>query len=373
MIPASLPDLDGLDPEALKALVIAKHSESLEQHKELTSSTHQIEHLKLVIEKYRRMIFGRKSEKLTGELEQLEFRLEELETAQAAEEAATEAAQPALTRTDSKRRSRPVRKPLPEDLLREVVTHLPPHTCCPDCGGALRKFGEDVSEQLERIPAAFKVIRHVRPKFACAGCEPVVEAPAPSRPIDRGLPGPALLAHVLLSKYGDHLPLYRQSQMYAREGVDLDRSTLAGWVGAASELLAPLVDEIRKHVLRASKIHADDTPVPVLAPGNGKTKTGRLWTYVRDDRPAGYSTAPAVWFTYSEDRKGEHPRRHLKDYTGALQADAYSGFHHLYGDGAIYEVACRVGEGVATPTPHRSGRAVFPHPVPHGRASLPTM
>ena len=343
MIPASLPDLDGLDPEVLKELLIAKHAESLEQHRELTSSTHEIEHLKLVIEKYRRMIFGRKSEKLTGELEQLEFRLEELETAQAAEEArqaASEATQPSSTPTDSKRRSRPARKPLPEDLPREVVTHLPAHNCCPDCGGALRQFGEDVSEQLERIPATFKVIRHVRPKFACAGCEHVVEAPAPSRPIDRGLPGPGLLAHVLVSKYGDHLPLYRQSQIYTREGVDLDRSTLAGWVGAASELLAPLVDEIRKHVLQASKIHADDTPVPVLAPGNGKTKTGRLWTYVRDDRPAGYSTAPAVWFTYSEDRKGEHPRRHLKDFKGALQADAYSGFHHLYGDGAIYEVAC---------------------------------
>ena len=340
MIPASLPDLDALDVEALKALVIAKHSELLEQHK---SNTHEIEHLKLVIEKYRRMIFGRKSEKLTGELEQLEFRLEELETAQAAEEAAqaaTEAAQPPTTQTDSKRRSRPARKPLPEDLPREVVTHLPAHSCCPDCGGALRQFGEDVSEQLERIPASFKVIRHVRPKFACAGCESVVEAPAPARPIDRGLPGPSLLAHVLVSKYADHLPLYRQSQIYAREGIDLDRSTLAGWVGAASELLTPLVDEIKKHVLAAAKIHADDTPVPVLAPGNGKTKTGRLWTYVRDDRPAGVSTAPAVWFAYSEDRKGEHPRRHLKNFKGALQADAYSGFHHLYGDGVIYEVAC---------------------------------
>ena len=343
MIPASLPDLDGLDPEALKALVIAKHSESLEQHKELTSSTHEIEHLKLVIEKYRRMLFGRKSEKLTAQLEQLELRLEELETAQAAEEArqaATEATQPSSTQTDSKRRTRPARKPLPEDLPREVVTHLPAHNRCPDCGGALRQFGEDVSEQLERIPASFKVIRHVRPKFACAGCQSVVEAPAPARPIDRGLPGPGLLAHVLVSKYADHLPLYRQSQIYARESVDLDRSTLAGWVGAASELLTPLVDEIKKHVLAAAKIHADDTPVPVLAPGNGKTKTGRLWTYVRDDRPAGFSTAPAVWFAYSEDRKGEHPRRHLKDFKGALQADAYSGFHHLHGGGNIYEVAC---------------------------------
>jgi transposase len=271
MVPASLPDLDRLDSEALKALVIAMHSESLEQHKELMSNTHEIEHLKLVIEKYRWMIFGRKSEKLTGELEQLEFRLEELETAQAVEDVA-EAAQPPATLAASKRRSRPARKPLPEDLPREVVTHLPPHNCCPDCGGSLRQFGEDVSEQLERIPATFKVIRHVRPKFACAGCERVVEAPAPARPIDRGLPGPGLLAHVLVSKYGDHLPLYRQSQIFAREGVDLDRSTLAGWVGAASELLAPLVDEIRKHVLAASKIHADDTPVRCSRPVTARLK-----------------------------------------------------------------------------------------------------
>ena len=202
MISAALPDLDALDIDALKALVIAKHAELLEQHR---STAQQIEHLKLVIEKYRRMIFGRKSEKLAGQLEQLEFRLEELETAQAAEEAAAEAAQPPSTSTASKRRSHPARKPLPEDLPREVVTHLPPHNCCPDCGGALRQFGEDVSEQLERIPASFKVIRHVRPKFACAACEHVVEASAPARPIDRGLAGPALLAHVLVSKYADYV------------------------------------------------------------------------------------------------------------------------------------------------------------------------
>jgi hypothetical protein len=145
---------------------------------------------------------------------------------------------------------------------------------------------------------------------------------------------------VLVSKYADHCPLFRQSEIYAREGVDLDRSTLAGWVGASSELLAPLVEALRKHVLAASKIHADDTPVPVLAPGNGKTKTGRLWTYVRDERSAGQDTAPAVWFAYSPDRKGEHPRQHLKNFKGALQADAYAGFHHLYDSGDIYEVAC---------------------------------
>jgi transposase len=344
MFPAPLPDLDALDPAALKALLIAKHNESLEQHKQLKSNSHEIEHLKLVIEKYRRMIFGRKSEKLTQELEQLELRLEELETRQAAEEAlqdAAEAQPPSSPSTDSKRRSsRPRRKPLPEDLPREVITHMPEHECCPDCGGQLRQFGEDVSEQLERIPATYKVIRHIRPKFACAGCDRVVEAPAPPRPIAYGLVGPDLLAHVLVSKFADHQPLYRQSEIFAREGIDLDRSTLAGWVGAASELVAPLVDEIRKHVLEASKIHADDTPVPVLAPGNGKTKTGRLWTYVRDDRPTALPSAPAVWFTYSEDRRGEHPLRHLRDFTGALQADAYSGLHHLYGDGRIYEVAC---------------------------------
>jgi transposase len=340
MISPALPDLDALDMEALKALLVAQHSELLDQRK---SNGQEIERLKLIIEKYRRMIFGRKSEKLTGQLEQLEFRLEELETAQAAEEAARdakEASQQSPTQTVTKPRRRPVRKPLPEDLPREVITYLPAHTCCPDCGGALRQFGEDVSEQLERIPASFKVLRHVRPKFACAACEHVVEAPAPARPIERGLPGPALLAHVLVSKYGDHSPLYRQSEIFAREGVDLDRSTLAGWVGAASQLLAPLVGEIGKHVMAASKIHADDTPVPVLAPGNGKTRTGRLWTYVRDDRPAGYTTPPAVWFAYSEDRKGEHPRRHLKNFKGALQADAYAGLHHIYGDGTIYEVSC---------------------------------
>jgi transposase len=328
MTDAALADLDSLDKETLKALLI----------RERRSNSQQIEHLKLVIEKYRRMLFGVKSEKLAGELEQFELQLEELETSEAAEQAAEENIP--QTQAVSRPPRRPRRKPLPEDLPREVVMHLPDHDCCPDCGGALRQFGEDVSEQLERVPATFKVIRHVRPKFACNHCERVVEAPAPSRPIERGLAGPALLAHVLMSKYGHHLPLYRQAEIFAREGVDLDRSTLAGWVGATSELLAPLVSALRDHVMAAQKLHADDTPVPVLAPGNGKTKTGRLWTYVRDDRPAGDQTPPAVWFAYSEDRKGEHPRQHLKDFTGALQADAYAGFHHLYGAGHIYEVAC---------------------------------
>jgi len=334
MVAAALPDLDQLDIKALKALVVEQHEQHLEA---ISSQLQQIEHFKLVIEKLRRMIFGAKSEKVIVLVEQFELQLEDAETDQASAE--EKFAAPAAEAKPSSS-SRPSRKPLPAHLPREVITHLPDHDCCPDCGGALRNFGEDVAEILEYIPANFKVIRHMRPKFACKQCERVVEASAPSRVIERGVAGPGLLAHVLVAKYADHCPLYRQSEIYAREGVDLDRSTLAGWVGASSELLAPLVEALRKHVLSATKIHADDTPVPVLAPGNGKTKTGRLWTYVRDERTAGESTAPAVWFAYSPDRKGEHPRQHLKNFKGALQADAYAGFHHLYGDGAIYEVAC---------------------------------
>jgi transposase len=360
MVVAALPDLDQLDAEALKALLIAGHNQLMEQRatlaalhaeldqhrqtltaqsEQLRSSSERIEHLKLLVDKMRRMIFGKKSEKVVVQLEQLEFQLEDLESTQAEAEAMADAAAPANTPV-REQKAKPARKPLPGHLPREVVSHLPNGDCCPDCGGALRSFGEDVTEQLEYVPESFKVIRHVRPKFACNGCDRLVEAPAPSRPIERGIAGPGLLAHVLVSKFADHLPLYRQSEIYARQGVEIERSTLAGWVGASSELLSPLVAALQKHVLAASKLHADDTPIPVLAPGNGKTKTGRLWTYVRDDRPAGEDTPPAVWFTYSPDRKGEHPRQHLKNFQGALQADAYAGFHHLYGDGAIFEVAC---------------------------------
>jgi transposase len=180
----------------------------------------------------------------------------------------------------------------------------------------------------------------VRPKLSCDACDRIVQAPAPSRPIERGLAGPGLLAHVLVFKYADHQPLYRQLDIYAREGVHLDRSTLAGWISATSELLALIVQAIRDHVLGATKLHADDTPVPMLAPGNGKAKPERLWTYVRDDRPSRDATAPAVSFAYSPDRKGERPREHHKLYQGALQTDAYAGFHPLYEGGAIYEVAC---------------------------------
>lgn len=236
----TLSDLGVLDTEALKALVIAQYGQLLQKSKQLASHTEQIEHLKLVIEKLRRMMFGAKSEKVSLQLEQLEFELKELETGRSAQETKVEA--PAAMEPQS----RPFRNPLPEHLPREVVTHLPQCDSCPECRGRLRQIGEDIAEQLERIPAVFKVIRHVRPKFVCARCERVVQASAPPRPIDRGLVGPASLAHVLVSKYGDQQPLYRPSAIYAREGVDLDRSTLAGWLAAAGQLLVPLVDALRK-------------------------------------------------------------------------------------------------------------------------------
>jgi len=203
----------------------------------------------------------------------------------------------------------------------------------------MRKIGEDVSEVLDYVPERFKVIRHVRPKLACPACQRIVQVAAPSRPIERSFAGPGLLAHILTSKYADHLPLYRQAQIYAREGVELDRSTMAEWVGGCARLLDPLTEALGRYVMAAQKLHADDTPVPVLDPGRGRTKTGRLWTYVRDDRPAASEQSPGVLFRYSPDRRGEHPKIHLKPFTGILQADAYAGFGHLYGE-RIQEAAC---------------------------------
>ncbi len=333
---AALPDLSTLDAAALRTLILSQHEQILLQREQLASREAEIERLKLLIAKLRRMQFGRRSEKLARQIEQLELQLDELETAQAEE--ATASPTPGIAeRAESQR---PVRRPLPAHLPREVRKILPKEAACPDCGGALKSLGEDVAEILEWVPASLKVIRQVRPKLACSRCDKIVQAEAPSRPIARGLAGPGLLAHVLTSKYCDHLPLYRQAEIYAREGVVLDRATLAGWVGGASELLQPLVEALRRHVMSTEKLHADDTPVPVLAPGNGKTKIGRLWTYVRDDRPAGDTTPPAVWFAYSPDRKGEHPVEHLRDFRGVLQADAYAGFNQLYEGGRIQEAAC---------------------------------
>src|ERR1700688_3372741 len=329
--PRALPDLNQLDPSALKALILS-------QHEQLLWRDNEVEHLKLLIAKLRRMQFGRKSEKLDRQIEQLELRLDELQATQAENTAASQTA--VRVAPIANVAAKPARKPLPEHLPREVRTYLPKQAACPDCGGKLKPLGEDVSEILEYVPARFKVIRQVRPKLACACCERIVQAEAPSRPIERGVAGPGLLAHALVSKYCAHLPLDRQSEIYARESVELERSTLADWVGGTSRLLEPLVEVLRRHVMAGGKLHADDTPVPVLAPGNGKTKTGRLWTYVRDDRPAGDATPAAVWFAYSPDRKGEHPKAHLSEFTGTLQADGYAGFDAVYETGHIQEAAC---------------------------------
>jgi transposase len=310
----------------------------LAKQAELDSRTTEIENLKLLILKLKRMHFGPRSEKYGHDIQQLELRLEDLEANQAAAEPPPVV--PATVVLNQQAPRKPARRPLSAALPRETETIAPAQKACPDCGGKLRYLGEDVSETLEYVPARFKVIRTVRPKLSCAGCSQIVQAPAPNRPIDRGLAGPGLLAHVLVSKYADHLPLYRQAEIYEREGVELDRSTLADWVGGVSRTVQPLVDALKNYVLSAEKLHGDDVPVPVLAPGNGRTKTGRLWTYVRDDRPAGSEQAPAVWFAYSPDRKGEHPAAHLQNYAGILQADGYAGFNKLYEKGRIVEAAC---------------------------------
>ena len=318
-----LPD----DIEALKRLI-------LDQQAQLTDRDHEIERLRLLIAKLKRLQFGRSSEKLDRQIGQLELVLEDLEANRA-----VRAARQEPSATSPVQKDKPVRRPLPAHLPRERVVHEPACTCS-DCGAPMQRIGEDVAEVLEYVPASFKVVRHVRPKLACARCERIVQVPAPMRPIARGLAGPGLLAHILTSKYADHLPLYRQSQIYARQGVELERSTLADCVGGAAALLEPLVQALERYTLDTGYLHGDDTPVPVLEPGRGSTKTGRLWTYVRDGRPWADVAFPAVFFRYSPDRKGERPESHLKDFAGVLHADGYAGFDRLYETGRISEAAC---------------------------------
>lgn len=296
------------------------------------------------IARLKRWQFGRSSERLDAALAQLQLALGDLPAA-VAPVASAQQDLPAEESTQAPARSRvlPLRRAprsFPVHLPRETVVHAPRSCECPDCGGAMRRLGEDVSEMLDLVPGYFKVIRHVRPKLSCGHCARVVQEPAPARPIDRGMAAPGLLAQIIVAKYADHCPLYRQQGIYRRCGVDLDRATLAAWVGHAAHLLEPLVDALGVYVRAAQKVHADDTPVPVLDPGRGKTKTGRLWTYVRDDRPAGSRDPPAVWYRYSPDRKSEHPHAHLRRFRGILQADAYSGYARLYDDGQIVEAAC---------------------------------
>jgi transposase len=278
----------------------------------------------------RRHRFGSTSETL----DQLQLRLEEEEI-----EAAQTAKAVPPTDPSAEPKGKPKRKPLPEGLPRNEEV-LSPGNACGQCGGALKTLGEDITEELEYLPGQFVVNRIVRPRMACSCCEAICQAPLPSRPIERGRPGPGLLAHVLVSKYGVHLPLYRQSQIFEREGIDLDRSTLSDWVGKAAALLEPLADAIGRHVLSGQAIFADDTPIKMQAPGNGRTKTARIWTYVRDERPWQSQAPPAAWYRFTVDRKGEHPAQHLTTYKGWMHADGYSGFNELYRSGNVREVAC---------------------------------
>src|SRR3954464_13833121 len=344
------------DPEALRAFAADLQAELARKDIELAANaaeihakTLHIEKLKMQLAVLRRARFGRSSEKLDHDIEQLELRIGELEADLAAQDAR---ANDAAARTGPSTPAsppppqQPVRKPLPEHLPRQTVTHEP--TCaCPGCGGTtFSRIGQDEREVLEYVPSSFKVICHVRPKLSCRSCETIVQSPMPSLPIERGRPGPGLIAHVVVSKYCDHTPLHRQSVIYAREGVELDRATLADWVGQAEFLLAPLAEAIGRHIRAGSVLHADDTTVPVLAPGNGKTKTGRLWVAVRDERPWGSDAPAAAFYLYSPDRKGIHAEMLLGTCQGFLHADGYSGFDRLYrpakpgGDPPLIEVAC---------------------------------
>ncbi|MHA6721319.1 IS66 family transposase [Sphingomonas sp. RS6] len=292
-----------------------------------------IDSLRGQIARLRRMQFGASSEKLGREIEQLELALEELE---AERDAAPIEERP----SEATARPAPVRS-LPAHLPREEVVHEPASGACtcPDCGGALRRLGMDAHEMLDVVPVRWRVVRNVRPKYSCRVCEKIVQAPAPASAVARGKASFATLTHVVVSKFEHHLPLYRQAEMMAAQGLDIDRSTLAGWAGQAAALLDPVVARIRDAVLKADKIHADDTPVPVLDPGRGKTATGRLWVYAADDQASG-STAPrATWYRFTPDRTAAHPLAHLAGFRGFLQADAYAGYDGLYRGGAT-EVAC---------------------------------
>ena len=325
--PDPLPD----DPAALKRIIAAMAQDAL-------TAQAEIARLKFQLARYRRAEFGRSSEKLAREAEQLELALETLETDQA-ERLVTASPAVAAAVEIAAEAQKPARRPLPEHLPREDLRHPAPCTC-PSCGSALRKISDEVTETLDYVPGRFKVIRHLREKLSCRACDTVVAALAPDHAIARGRAGAGLLAHIVVSKYDDHLPLYRQAEIFARDGVSLETSTLSGWVGATAAALKPLVDALATDVLGSDTLHVDDTPVPVLAPGTGKTKTGRLWTYVRDERPFGGSRPPAALLFYSPDRKGWHPQSHLKDFRGVIHADGYAGFNELFVGGRIVEAGC---------------------------------
>ena len=314
---------------------------------ELYAKTLQIEHLRAQLAVLRRHRFGRSSEKLDREIEQLELTLGELEEGVAESKSraarAEKASAPAARASEDHKHGR---KPMPAHLPRERTVHEPAPTCTACGGTVLRKLGEDVTELLEYIPSSFKVVQIVRPKWSCRACETIAQSPLSSFPIERGRPGPGLLAQVVVSKYADGLPLYRQSEIYARQDIDIDRSTMADWVGCMAALLDPLVAAIGKHVCAGEVLHADDTTVKVLAPGWGRTKTGRLWAAVRNERAFGGAAPPAAFYRYSADRCAEHAQALLASCRGFLHADGYAGFNNLFADDPktgkprLTEVAC---------------------------------
>lgn len=351
--PAELPD----DVIALRAMITVQSAEIAAQKARLAEvvaerdvqqaelaaartglieQRYEIEALRARLARALRVAFGRSSEKLRERIEQLELTLADIDELLA--ETTSDVGTEPIGATAPAKPTKPVRRPLPEKLPREVIAYAAP-CICPACGDALRPLGTDVTEILDYVPGSFRVIRHERPKLSCRTCETIAQAPAPSLPVARGRAGPGLLAHVLVSKYCDHLPLHRQAEIYAREDIDLPRSTLADMVGQMARLVRPLVEAVARHVMAGARVHADDTVVPVLEPGLGRTRKGRLWTYVRDDRPFAGPSPPAVLYRYSPDRKGEHPRAHLKEFRGILQADGYAGFAGLY-DGKVVEAAC---------------------------------
>jgi transposase len=337
----SLPD----DVVMLQRMLLASNAELAQARAEAASAEALIAYLRLTIEKLKREIFGPRNERKARLLDQMELQLEELEAAATEDALAAEKAAAASGHTTPVRafwRRKPARQPFPAHLPRERII-VPGPTACACCGSTkLAKLGEDVTETLEVVPRQWKVVQHVREKFTCRECEKISQAPAPFHVLPRGFAGPSLLAMIVFEKYGQHQPLNRQSERYAREGIDLSVSTLADQVGACAVLLHPLYELIRAHVFAGDRVHGDETPVPVLA--KHQTRKGRLWTYVRDDKPFAGPAPPAAVFFYSRDRTGEHPERHLHGYAGILQADAYAGFIRLYAadrpGGRITEASC---------------------------------
>jgi len=329
------------DLASAHAMILAQRAALIAAQSEAKVGALEIERLKLLLAKARREQFGQSSERGKLLVEQLELAIEDLEETQAEEETKAEIAAPKAAAQTRQRAPRGPRK-LPDDLPVERVVEPAP-CACGKCGGLrLRKLGEVVSKTLECEPRRWKIVERVREKFACRDCEAITEPPAPSHPIPRGFAGPSLLAMILVGKFADHQPLNRQSAAFAREGVEIDTSTLADWVGACVVALDPIVSRLREHVLAAERLHVDDTTVPVLA--KTKTRTGRLWTYVRDDRPFSGADPPAAFYDYSPSRHGEHPRRVLAAWSGVMQADAFSGYNALYAEdrkpAPIVEAAC---------------------------------